>query len=270
LTGKFPRIFDDPRIGPTARELYDHAQTMLHQIVAEGRLQASAVYGFWPAGAVGDDIIVWDDERREREVARLFTLRQQWEKRGQSNFRALSDYVAPQDSPWRDYVGGFALTTGQSVDAWAAQYESEHDDYQAIMVKALADRLAEACAEWLHERVRREWGYGRDESLSIDELIAERYRGIRPAPGYPAQPDHTEKRTLFALLDAESRIGVHLTDTLAMHPAASICGLYFAHPAARYFAIGRLARDQIEHYAARKGMPVAEVETWLRPYLAYQ
>jgi 5-methyltetrahydrofolate--homocysteine methyltransferase len=270
LTGKYPRIFDDPQIGATARELYAHAQTLLADLVSGRRLRAAAVYGFWPAGADGDDIVLWEDEQRTVARAQLHTLRQQTEKRGQSEFRALADYVAPCTSSWRDYVGGFALTAGIGADACAAEFEQRHDDYHAILVKALADRLAEAGAEWLHARVRREWGYGRDESLSAEDLIAERYRGIRPAPGYPAQPDHTEKRTLFALLEAEARIGMHLTDTLAMRPAASICGLYLAHPAARYFAVGRLGRDQIEHYAARKGLSVTEVETWLRPYLAYR
>jgi 5-methyltetrahydrofolate--homocysteine methyltransferase len=269
LTGKYPRIFDDPRMGAAARELYDHAQVMLQEIVSRQLLRASAVYGFWPAGADGDDIIVWRDPQRTHEAARLHTLRQQWEKRGQSDFRALSDFVAPCDSGFQDFVGGFALTTGLGADQLVAQHEAQHDDYNAIMVKALADRLAEACAEWLHERVRREWGYGREESFSNEDLIAQRYRGIRPAPGYPAQPDHTEKQTLFDLLQAPQRIGVRLTETLAMHPAASICGLYFAHPEARYFAIARLARDQVENYAARKGMSIAEVEKWLRPYLAY-
>jgi 5-methyltetrahydrofolate--homocysteine methyltransferase len=269
LTGKYPRILDDPRIGATARELYDEARAMLHEIVSHKRLRATAVYGFWPAGAEGDDIVVWSDQRRTNEVARLHTLRQQWEKRGQSDFRALSDYVAPRDSDFQDFVGGFTLTTGIGADELVARYETRHDDYSAIMVKALADRLAEACAEWLHERVRREWGYGRDESLSNEDLIAQRYRGIRPAPGYPAQPDHTEKQILFDLLQVTQRIGVRLTETLAMHPAASVCGMYFAHPEARYFAIARLARDQVENYAARKGMSISEVEKWLRPYLAY-
>lgn len=269
LTGKYPRIFDNPRIGASARELFDQAQVMLEELVTQQRLEARAVYGFWPAGAVGDDIVLWRDTQRTEELARLHTLRQQWEKRGQSDFRALADFVAPCDSGWHDYVGAFALTTGHGVEQLVAHYEAQHDDYRAIMVKALADRLAEACAEWLHERVRREWGYGRGECLTNEDRIAERYRGIRPAPGYPAQPDHTEKQILFDLLQAPQRIGVELTETLAMQPAASICGIYFAHPSARYFAIARVARDQVEQYAARKGMPVAEVEKWLRPYLAY-
>ncbi|MHB0955826.1 MAG: methionine synthase [Pirellulaceae bacterium] len=270
LKGKYPRIFQDPKIGAAARELFEHAQSMLREIVAGKWLRAKAVYGFWPAAAEGDDIIIWNDAERTTPAARLFTLRQQWEKRGQSEFLALADYVAPRDSGVLDFVGGFALTAGLGAAELAARYEADHDDYNAIMVKALADRLAEAAAEWLHERVRQEWGYGRDERLSKEDLLAQRYRGIRPAPGYPAQPDHTEKQTLFDLLQASSRIGIRLTESLAMSPAASICGLYFAHPEARYFAIGQLARDQIENYAARKGMAIAQVEKWLRPYLAYE
>ena len=270
LKGKYPRIFADPQIGTMARELYDHAQSMLREIESGKLLRAQAVYGFWPAAADGDDIIVWHDARRATQAARLFTLRQQWEKRGQNDFLALADFVAPHDSPWHDFVGGFALTTGLGAPELAAHYEAAHDDYNAIMVKALADRLAEAAAEWLHERVRQEWGYGRDERFSKEDLIAQRYRGIRPAPGYPAQPDHTEKQTLFDLLQVPQRIGIQLTETLAMNPAASICGWYFSHPDARYFAIGQLARDQIESYAARKGMAISQVEKWLRPYLAYE
>ena len=270
LKGKYPRIFDDPQTGSAARELFANAQAMLGRIVAEKQLRVQAVYGFWPAAAEGDDIVVFQDVARAAEAARLFTLRQQWEKRGQSDFLALADFVAPRDSGYQDYVGGFALTAGHGADELAARYEADHDDYNAIMVKALADRLAEAAAEWLHERVRSEWGYGRDERLTKEDLISQRYRGIRPAPGYPAQPDHTEKETLFTLLNASQQIGVQLTDSLAMHPAASICGLYFAHPDARYFAIGQVARDQLENYARRKGWPLARAEQWLRPYLAYE
>jgi 5-methyltetrahydrofolate--homocysteine methyltransferase len=270
LKGKFPRILDDPRLGPAARELYEHARQMLDQIVSQGPLSAHAVYGFWPAASVEDDIVVYTDERRIEEQGRFHTLRQQWERQGQSDFLALADFIAPRDSGRHDYLGGFVLTAGRGVQELAARFESEHDDYHAILIKALADRLAEAFAELLHARVRREWGYEDNDARNLEDLIAERYRGIRPAPGYPAQPDHTEKITLFRLLDASSRIGVHLTDTLAMDPAASICGLYFAHPQSRYFAVGRLTRDQVEHYALRKGIPVAEAEKWLRPNLGYE
>ncbi len=269
LKGKYPRIFEDPRIGPAAKELYENAQQMLHEIVGKRLLRARAVYGFWPAESEDDDIIVYADQGRTRELGKFHTLRQQWERKGQDDFRALADYVAPRDSGLHDFLGGFVLTAGIGADELAAHYEAEQDDYNAIMAKALADRLAEAFAELLHERVRREWGYGGQEALSQEELLGERYRGIRPAPGYPAQPDHSEKRTLFRLLDAEACVGVRLTDTLAMQPAASICGLYFAHPQARYFAVGRLARDQVAHYAARKGISLEEAEKWLRPNLGY-
>jgi 5-methyltetrahydrofolate--homocysteine methyltransferase len=230
LKGKYPRIFDDPKIGPAARELFDHAQEMLREIVEGKLLQAKAVYGFWPAAAVEDDILVFADEQRNEQLATLHTLRQQWEKKGQDHFKALADYVAPLESGLHDFIGGFVLTAGIGVDELAAKYEADHDDYNSILVKALADRLAEAFAELLHKRAREEWGYGRGEKLSREDLIAERYQGIRPAPGYPAQPDHTEKRTLFRLLDAEQKVGVHMTDSLAMQPSASICGLYFGHP----------------------------------------
>jgi 5-methyltetrahydrofolate--homocysteine methyltransferase len=269
LKGKYPRIFDDPRMGAAARELYDHAQQLLREIIARGLVSAHAVYGFWPAAGVEEDILVFTDNARSQVRATFHGLRQQWEKQGQDSFRSLADYVAPRESGLEDYLGGFVLTAGLGAEALAAGYEAAHDDYHAIMVKALADRLAEAFAERLHQQVRREWGYGADEQWTAEDLLAERYRGIRPAPGYPAQPDHTEKTTLFRLLDAERQIGVHMTETLAMQPAASVCGLYFAHPQARYFAVGRLGRDQIERYAARKGIPVSEAEKWLRPYLGY-
>ncbi len=267
LTGKFPKILDDPEKGAAARELYENARHMLDTIVSGQLLTARAVYGFWPAASAGDDIVVYANSEPRQEAARLHTLRQQWERRGQSEFRALADYVAPVDADRHDYLGLFAVTAGIGALPLAAEYEARHDDYNAIMVRALADRLAEALAEWLHARARRDWGYGRDERLSSEELIAERYRGIRPAPGYPAQPDHTEKTTLFSLLDAERRVGIHLTETLAMQPAASVCGLYFAHPDARYFSVGRIAEDQVRDYARRKGMPVGEVKRWLRSNL---
>ena len=224
-------------------------------------LTAKAVYGFWPAAAAGDDIVVYTDETRQHERTRFHTLRQQWERRGQDDFRALADYVAPLDSGRQDYLGAFAVTTGFGVDDLCAKYEAAHDDYNSILVKALADRLAEAFAERLHAQARRDWGYGAEESLSPEDLIAERYRGIRPAPGYPAQPDHTEKRTLFDLLQAERNAGVTLTENYAMLPAASVCGLYFAHPEARYFAVDRITKDQVEDYARRKGMTLARSRT---------
>jgi 5-methyltetrahydrofolate--homocysteine methyltransferase len=251
MRGRFPQIIDEPR----ARELYDDARKLLAEIIDKRLLQARAIYGFWPAYANGDDIVLPD--------ATIHTLRQQQETNTQLNL-ALADFVAPHD----DFIGGFAVTAGIGVDALVAHFAKDHDDYNAIMTKALADRLAEALAEMLHRDVRRTW-YAPDETLSIEELIAEKYRGIRPAPGYPAAPDHTEKRTLFNLLEAETS-GIQLTENFAMTPAASVSGFYFAHRDARYFAVGKIGRDQVSDYAARKGMTIAEVERWLSPNLAYE
>jgi len=269
LKGKHPAIFSDPVVGTEARKLFDDAQRMLESILREQSLESRAVYGFFPANSSGDDIVLFTDDTRTAERGRVHTLRQQWERKGQDVFHALADFVAPLESGRRDYVGAFACTAGHGCDELCRRYDREHDDYSSILVKALADRLAEACAEWLHARVRREWGYGRDESLSPDDLIDERYRGIRPAPGYPACPDHTEKRSIFEWLDAEQAAGMALTESCAMFPAASVSGLYFAHPESRYFAVDRITRDQVESYAARKGMSVADVERWLSPNLGY-
>jgi 5-methyltetrahydrofolate--homocysteine methyltransferase len=269
LKGKYPSIFEDAVVGEEARKLHADALAMLDRIVREGALEAKAVYGFFPANAVGDDIALYVDESRSAERGRVHTLRQQWERKGQDVFHALSDFVAPVESGRKDYLGAFACTAGHGCDELCRGYDAEHDDYSSIMAKAMADRLAEACAEWLHARVRREWGYGRDERLSADDLIEERYRGIRPAPGYPACPDHTEKRSIFAWLGAEKGAGMTLTESCAMLPAASVSGLYFAHPESRYFAVDRITREQVEAYAARKGMPVSEVERWLAPNLGY-
>jgi 5-methyltetrahydrofolate--homocysteine methyltransferase len=270
LKGKFPAILEDPDVGGAARELYQNARKLLDQIIPGRWLTARGVYGFWPAASVGDDIAVFADESQKAEIARFHTLRQQWERKGQDYFRALADYVAPLDAGRADYLGAFAVSAGFGADELSAQYAASLDDYNAILVKALADRLAEAFAELLHQQARRDWGYGRDERLSNEDLIQEKYRGIRPAPGYPAQPDHTEKRILFDLLQAEARIGITLTETYAMQPAASVSGLYFAHPEARYFALDRITKDQVEDYARRKGMPVREIERWLAPNLAYE
>ena len=269
LKGKYPGILDDPQRGEAARDLFDQAQQMLERIVSKRQLRAKAVYGIWPAAANGDDLIIYGDEGRDEELTRLHTLRQQWQRQGQQEFRSLADYVAPLESGRTDYLGAFALTAGIGVDELAADYTAAQDDYSAIMVKALADRLAEAFAEVLHERVRKHWKYGADEQSSKEDLIAEKYRGIRPAPGYPAQPDHTEKTLLFRLLQAEKHTGIELTETLAMTPTASVCGLYFAHPEARYFSVHRLGKDQVEDYANRKNMSVQEVERWLGPHLGY-
>jgi 5-methyltetrahydrofolate--homocysteine methyltransferase len=306
IRGKYPRIFDDPSVGPQARRLYDDARRLLDRIIGEKLLRARGVYGFWRAASVGDDILVYADhgtrqdtnlpspdhgrgaggeggrnplpegERtpaagsRSEPIARFHTLRQQWRRKGQEHFLALADFIAPRESGRADTLGAFAVTAGTGAAEVVARFEAEHDDYSAIMVKALADRLAEAFAERMHQLARADWGYGRDEQLSNEDLIAERYRGIRPAPGYPACPDHTEKRTLFRLLDAERYTGIRLTENLAMDPAASVCGLYFAHPQARYFSVDRITREQVEHYARRKGWKLDEAERWLAPNLGYE
>jgi 5-methyltetrahydrofolate--homocysteine methyltransferase len=263
LKGKFPRILDDAKVGAAARELYEHATDLLDRIAREGLLTARGVYGFWPAASEGDDVVVYADEPRTTEVARFHFLRQQTAQPDNRPNLCLSDFVAASG----DHVGAFAVTAGIGADELAATFEAEYDDYHAIMVKALADRLAEAFAEYLHELARQEWGYERAGRWTKDELIAERYRGIRPAFGYPACPDHTEKRTLFDVLRA-GEAGIELTESCAMVPAASVSGVYLAHPDARYFAVGRIGRDQLEAYAGRKGWTVAEAERWLGPNVA--
>jgi 5-methyltetrahydrofolate--homocysteine methyltransferase len=267
LKGKFPGILDDPRYGSAARELFDNAQDLLGRLVREGRLRARGAFGFWPAAADGEDIVLYTDGSRSAERVRFPMLRQQQRKADDKPNRSLVDLVAPVGTGLPDHVGAFAVTAGLGSREIVAEFEAQHDDYSAIMVKALADRLAEAFAEMLHERVRREWGY-ESERLSNEDLIAERYRGIRPAFGYPACPDHTRKRDLFDLLGAES-LGISLSESYAMLPPASVSGLYFAHPEARYFAVRRIGRDQLESYAERTGMARAEAERWLAPVLAY-
>jgi 5-methyltetrahydrofolate--homocysteine methyltransferase len=270
LVGKYPAILDDATVGQAARSLFDDAQEMLRKITDERWFKASAVVGFWPANSDGDDILVYGDEARDRPIAVLHTLRQQLTRReGRANV-ALADFVAPRASKLADYVGAFMVTAGIGEDEIAERFKRANDDYSSIMVKALADRLAEAFAERLHQRVRTEfWAYVPDEKLSNVELIAEKYRGIRPAPGYPAQPDHTEKGALFRLLDGERRVGVKLTESFAMWPGASVCGLYFGHPESHYFGVGKIERDQVEDYARRKGWSVGEAEKWLAPILNY-
>jgi 5-methyltetrahydrofolate--homocysteine methyltransferase len=265
--GTYPRILEDKVAGARANEVFRDAWRLLEDILASRSLRARAVYGFWPANSIGDDIQLFTNESRSQVTATFHTLRQQLRKAaGESNF-ALADFIAPQATGVADYIGAFAVTAGEGLTELCAKFERNHDDYNSIMAKALADRLAEAFAECLHKRVREEWGYGRGESLSTEDLIKERYRGIRPAPGYPAMPDHTEKQTLFQLLDAEKNAGIQLTETYAMMPASSVCGLYFAHPDAQYFSVGQIDRDQLEDYSARKGMNVTELERWLRPNL---
>jgi 5-methyltetrahydrofolate--homocysteine methyltransferase len=269
LRGRYPGIFNDPTVGPKAKELFDDAQHLLKEIVDNKLLTARGVYGFYPANSVSDDIELYGDESRAHLLTTFHTLRQQSEKPdGQYNL-ALADYVAPKSTGLKDYLGAFAVTAGIGVEALCGRFEKDHDDYNSIMVKALADRLAEAFAEWLHKQARDEWGYGKDEQLSGEDLIRERYRGIRPAPGYPACPDHTEKRLLFDLLQAEKHTGISLTETYAMLPASSVSGLYFAHPDSRYFAVGKIGRDQVLDYHVRKQMPLEVVERWLSPNLNY-
>ncbi len=271
LRGRFPDILDDPKAGEAARALYEDAQAMLGRIVEENWLRPRGVIGFWPANAVGDDIKVYADERRGRVLAAVHTLRQQMARGGPSRPNlALADFVAPKDSGVPDYIGGFAVTAGPEVDVRAQAFKARNDDYDAILVQALGDRLAEAFAERMHARVRGEfWGYAPDEDLSNQDMIAEKYRGIRPAPGYPACPDHTEKRALFQLLRAAETTGIELTESFAMTPASSISGYYFSHPESRYFGIGRIGRDQVEDYARRKGVAPEEIERWLPYNLRY-
>jgi 5-methyltetrahydrofolate--homocysteine methyltransferase len=269
LRGKYPKIFEDPVVGPKAKELFDDAQKLLKEIVEKKLLTAKGVYGLFPANSQGDDITIYANETRSKAISVFHTLRQQTEKpQGEANC-ALADFIAPQSSGKADFIGGFAVTAGIGIETLCQRFEEDHDDYHSIMAKALADRLAEAFAEWLHREIRREWGFGQDEQLTNQELIQEKYRGIRPAPGYPACPDHTEKQHLFELLEVEKTIGIQLTESYAMYPAASVSGFYFANPQARYFSVGKLKQDQIQDYAKRKDMEVSVVERWLSPNLGY-
>ncbi|MFN2508409.1 MAG: methionine synthase [Chthoniobacterales bacterium] len=270
LRGRYPAIFEDPIVGHQARELFADAQKLLNRIVAEKLLTARGVYAFWPANAAGDDVEIYTDDSRTERLATFHFLRQQMQKpAGQSN-HCLADFVVPKSNQQScDYLGGFAVTAGIGADELAKNFSDAHDDYNSILTKALADRLAEAFAEYLHQQARVAWGFGADEKLSHEELIRERYRGIRPAAGYPACPDHTEKRTLFDLLQAEMNAGITLTESFAMHPGASVSGLYFAHPDSKYFAVGKIERDQAQDYAKRKDAPLEFIEKWLSPNLAY-
>src|SRR5258706_11038890 len=269
LRGRYPDLLNDPARGPAARELFANAKTLLEEIVEKRLLTARAVYGFYPANSEGDDIVLYADPSRATELTRFHTLRQQKESQGKPQL-ALSDFVAPRDSGLVDYVGAFAVTAGHGTDSLPGRFEKEHDQYNSIMSKALADRLAEAFAECLHRRARFDLGYGKNANLQHADLIGEKYQGIRPAPGYPACPDHTEKKTLFDLLEVEKATGMALTGGFAMSPAASVCGLYFAHKESRYFAVNAIGKDQVESYAKRKGMTVGEVERWLGPVLGYE
>jgi 5-methyltetrahydrofolate--homocysteine methyltransferase len=266
LAGKYPRILDDPKVGAAARGLFNDAQELLHKLVRERRLRAAGVVGLWPAAALGDDVVVYDGPETRKELAVLHFLRQQRETQSGKPCLCLADFIAPLSADKQDWIGGFAVTAGLGCDEIVAEFEARHDDYQALLTKALADRLAEAAAEYVHQKVRRElWGYAPDESLGNNDLIAEKYRGIRPAPGYPAAPDHTEKQTLFSLLQAEENTGMWLSENFAMAPAASVSGWYFSHPDAKYFGVGDVGPDQLADYAARKGFTPEEAERWVRP-----
>jgi 5-methyltetrahydrofolate--homocysteine methyltransferase len=269
LKGVYPRIFDDAQKGPQARQLFADANELLDRIIGEKLLRARAVYGLFPANAVADDIDLYTDGSRSNRAHRFHFLRQQANREGSEPCRSLADFIAPKETGLPDHIGAFAVTSGVGLHELRDRFRAEHDDYNAIMAEALADRLAEAFAEYLHKRVRDEWGYGCAERLTPEDLIHEKYRGIRPAPGYPACPDHTEKGTLWQLLKVECNTGIQLTESFAMLPGSSVSGLYFAHPESRYFSVGKIDRDQVEDYAQRKGISMAEAERWLGPNLNY-
>jgi 5-methyltetrahydrofolate--homocysteine methyltransferase len=267
LRGVYPKILQHEKHGEEARKLFADAQKLLEKMVADKSLQPRGVYGFFPANRAGDDVGLYTDNSRSKTLTTFHFLRQQIAKDDGTPDWCLADFIAPQGAP--DYLGAFAVTSGHGLDELVKKFKADHDDYNAIMAEALADRLAEAFAEWLHCKARHQWGYGRHENLSPEDLIQEKYRGIRPAAGYPACPDHTEKSILWQLLDVEKNVGIKLTESFAMWPGSSVSGLYFAHPDSKYFAVGKLDRDQINDYHARKGMTVLEVERWLGPYLNY-
>jgi 5-methyltetrahydrofolate--homocysteine methyltransferase len=269
LKGVYPRILDDPQQGEQARQIFAEANALLDRIVKEKLLTARGVYGFFAANAAGDDVELYADGNRAELLDRFHFLRQQVNREGSEPCRSLADFIAPRETGLKDFIGAFAVTSGLRLKELVESFKSGHDDYNAIMAEAIADRLAEAFAECLHKQARADWGYGCGENLSSEELIAEKYRGIRPAPGYPACPDHTEKGTIWRLLDVEKNAGIELTESFAMWPGSSVSGFYFAHPQARYFQLGRIDRDQVEDYARRKRMSVAEVERWLGQNLNY-
>jgi 5-methyltetrahydrofolate--homocysteine methyltransferase len=271
MPGKYPEILEDPEVGEQARSLLADARELLDEIVREKQLRARGVVGIWPAASTGDDVELYAGPERREPIAVARFLRQQFAKSGRPDV-CLADFVAPTGSGLADHIGAFAVTAGIGLEPIVKRFEAAHDDYRAILAKALADRLAEAFAERLHQHVRAQlWGYApEDLSLANEALIGERYQGIRPAPGYPACPDHTEKGTIFRLLDAEAQAGIQLTESYAMLPAASVSGWYFSHPDAFYFGVGRIGRDQVEDYARRKGMEIGDVERWLGPSLGYE
>jgi 5-methyltetrahydrofolate--homocysteine methyltransferase len=266
LAGNYPAILEDKVVGESARKLYSDARKMLEHIVREKWLTAKGVVSFWPCRRDGDDVVLFEDESRTKEISRLYFLRQQVEKRSGRANMCLADFISPE----ADWIGGFAVTAGHGIEEHLARFKADHDDYSDILLKALADRLAEAFAERLHERVRKTlWGYAPDEALSNDELVREKYRGIRPAPGYPACPDHSQKPELFRLLNAGQNASMTLTESFAMLPTAAVSGYYFAHPEAAYFGVARIGHDQVEDYAKRRGCTIEQAEKWLRPNIGY-
>jgi 5-methyltetrahydrofolate--homocysteine methyltransferase len=269
LKGVYPRIFDHPEQGAQAKQVFAEGNALLNWMIAENLIRARGVYGFFPANAVCDDVELYADESRANAIKQFHFLRQQANREGSEPCRSLADFIAPKETGLRDHMGAFAVTSGIGLKELCDDFRAKNDDYNAIMAEALADRLAEAFAECLHKRVRDEWGYGRAENFTPAELIQEKYRGIRPAAGYPACPDHTEKGPLWQLLDVKANTGIEITESFAMWPGSSVSGLYFAHPESRYFSLGKIDRDQVEDYSARKGMSVAEVERWLGQNLNY-
>jgi 5-methyltetrahydrofolate--homocysteine methyltransferase len=270
LKGVYPRILDEGERGEEARKLFADGKALLDKMIANKSITARGVYGLFPANAVGDDVVLYTDCKRTTKLDELHFLRQQANREGSEPCRSLSDFIAPKETGFADYIGAFAVTSGVGLKDYCDRFRAENDDYNAIMAEAIADRLAEAFAECLHKRVRDEWGFGRDENLSSADLIQEKYRGIRPAPGYPACPDHTEKGTVWRLLDVQKNTGMLITESFAMWPGSSVSGLYFAHPESRYFSLGKIDRDQVADYSQRKEMKVAEVERWLGPNLNYE
>jgi 5-methyltetrahydrofolate--homocysteine methyltransferase len=267
LRGVYPKILTHEKYGEEATKLFAAAQTLLAEIVSQKLIQPRGIYGLFPANRVGDDVEIYTDDSRAKVLTKFHFLRQQIEKGDGTPNWCLADFIAPNLQP--DYIGAFAVTSGHGLDELVKKYKADHDDYNAIMAEALADRLAEAFAEYLHKHVREEWGFGKAEKLTTEDLIEEKYRGIRPAAGYPASPDHTEKEILWKLLDAEKNTGIRLTESFAMWPGSSVSGLYFAHPESKYFAVGKLGEDQVADLAARKGKSLAEMERWLGPWLNY-
>ncbi|KAJ2373079.1 hypothetical protein IW150_003792, partial [Coemansia sp. RSA 2607] len=268
----YPKLFNDATVGEEARRIFDEAQVMIRDLIDNRRIRASAIVSILPANAVGDDIVVYKDESRTEVAGTYYGLRQQAEKDKESTdpYLCLSDFIAPSSTGIPDYIGSIAASAGFGVDELAAKYEAENDDYSAIMVKALADRFAEALTEKLHQDMRRElWGFAPNESLDTQDLLSIKYQGIRPAPGYPSQPDHSEKRVMWELGNIKETTGIELTESLMMHPGASVCALVFAHPKSSYFAVGKITKEQIDDYAERKSTSLNDVETWLRPILSY-